>query len=57
MAYFKKNLKKTIVYLHVLSSALWIGAAVSMVIITFTKQPVNISELIAYNWANKLIDD
>ncbi len=57
MAYFRKNLRRTIVSFHVLSSALWAGAAISMVIITFTKKPHNISELLAYNMANKIIDD
>ena len=57
MAYFGKNLRHTIVSLHVIFSALWIGAALSMVILMFTKNPQNASELLAYNRATKLIDD
>ena len=57
MSYFGKNLRRTIVSLHVVASALWVGAAISMVVLTFTKNPRNISELLAFNLANKLIDD
>lgn len=57
MAYFGKNLRRTIVSLHMIFSALWAGAAISMIILMFTKNPQNVSELLAFNQANKLIDD
>lgn len=57
MAYYSKNLRRTIVSFHVIFSALWAGAALSMIILMFTKNPQNASELLAYNRANKLIDD
>nr|WP_321358096.1 hypothetical protein [uncultured Draconibacterium sp.] len=57
MANFGKNLRRTIVSFHIIFSALWAGAALSMVILMFTKNPQNVSELLAYNHANKLIDD
>ena len=57
MVYFDKNLRRTIVSFHVIFSALWTGAALSMIILMFEKNPQNASELLAYNRANKLIDD
>ena len=57
MAYYGKNLRRTIVSFHAIFSALWAGAALSMVILMFTKNPQNVSELLAFNRANKLIDD
>ena len=57
MAYLKKNMRRTIVSLHVIFSALWTGAALSMIVVLFTKTPENVSGLLAYNHANKLIDD
>ncbi|MCG6191151.1 DUF2269 family protein [Maribellus maritimus] len=57
MAYYGKDLRRTIVSFHVIFSALWLGAALSMIILMFTKNPQNASELLAYSHANKLIDD
>ena len=57
MAHFKKNIRRTLLSFHIIFSALWLGAALSMVILMFTKNPQNVSELLAYNLANKLIDD
>ena len=57
MAYFGKNLRRSIVSLHIIFSALWAGAALSIIILMFRNNPQNASELLAYNWAVKLIDD
>lgn len=57
MAYFKKNIRRAILSLHILFSSLWAGAAISMIVLMFAKNPQNASELLAYNWAIKLIDD
>jgi hypothetical protein len=57
MTYLGKNLRRTVVSFHVLFSALWAGAAISMIVLMVTKDPQNVSELFAYNLAIKLIDD
>ncbi len=57
MAHFGKTLRRSTLSMHILFSALWVGAAISMITLFFTKIPQNISEVLAYNLALKLIDD
>lgn len=57
MTYFSKNQRKAFVSLHIIFSALWTGAAISMMVLIFTKTPQVASELFAYNQAIKLTDD
>ncbi len=57
MTHFSKNTRRTVVSLHIVFSSLWAGAAISMILLMFTKHSENASELLAYNYAIKLIDD
>ncbi|MFW5705455.1 MAG: hypothetical protein ACOCX8_00510 [Bacteroidota bacterium] len=54
---FNKTTRRIILGFHVTLSSLWAGAGLSMLILMFFKNPGNASELLAYNWAVKLIDD
>ena len=54
---FKKPTRRLFVFLHATFSSLWIGGALSMLILIFLKQPTNGDQLLAYNTAVKLIDD
>ncbi len=54
---FNKTTRRIILGIHVTFSALWAGAALSMLVIMFLKQPSGSAELLAYNWSVKLIDD
>lgn len=54
---FNKTTRRIILGIHVTFSALWAGAGLSMLILMFFKNPGNASELLAYSWAVKLIDD
>lgn len=51
-----KNTRKHILFLHVLFSALWIGAGLSMQLIMFLKDPQNIKQVYAFNLSVQIID-
>lgn len=54
---FNKTSRRLFVFLHATFSSLWIGGALSMLILIFLKQTNNGDQLLAYNTAVKLIDD
>ena len=54
---FKKPTRRLFVFLHATFSSLWVGGALSMLILIFLKHPTNGYQLLAYNTAIKLIDD
>jgi hypothetical protein len=54
---FGKSARRHMLFFHVLFTALWIGAGLSMQLDMFLKNPQNISELFAFNMSVKIIDD
>lgn len=54
-----KTARKWVVWVHVLSSMLWMGSAVAMMVLTFAKgrEPSNGAELYGFCLCVKLIDD
>ena len=54
-----KTARKWVVLVHVLSSMLWMGSAVAMMVLTFAKgsEPSNAAELYGFCLCIKLIDD
>ncbi|WP_181198231.1 DUF2269 family protein [Enhygromyxa salina] len=56
---FSKTARKWTLWVHVLSSSLWLGSALAMMILTFAKgrSPTNAAELHAFCLCVKLIDD
>lgn len=56
---FGKTTRKWALWVHVLSSMLWLGSAVAMMVLTFAKgsRPSNAAELYAFCLCVKLIDD
>ena len=54
-----RSARKWVLWVHVLSSMLWMGAALAMMVLTFAKgsRPTNAAELYAFCLCVKLIDD
>lgn len=55
--HFTKKTRRVVLFIHVLFSAIWLGAGLSMILIMFLKHPDSLQEHLGYNWAIKLIDD